>query len=166
MSDKLNLLLSSNAFSCQEKTVSELVDENISLNRKNRLLWAGLIGLSALSAFSISSCWKNAKDLESAHRENSVLKSDVSALVKKGHQIYEENIALRDYAEDAQSFALGLRPWLDENDSGCEDPNCAACKQMEKENDKKLDEFSKAMDTLNIDEKILFRLQEGWQTQR
>ena len=164
MSDKL--LKASNAVWVKEQSVSELIDENVSLNRKNRLLWAGLIGLSALSCFSISSCRKNAKDLESVQRENGVLKSDVSALVKKGHQIYEENIVLRDYAEDAQSFALGLRPWLDENDSGCEDPNCAACKKMEKENDKKLDEFSKAMDTLNIDEKILFRLQEGWQAQK
>ena len=155
-----------NTDSSKKTPVAELVDESISLNRKNHLLWASLIGLSALSAFSISSCSKNANALNQERSKNTALHATVSHFQSDAARLAFENQELKNYAEDAQSFALGLRPWLDENDSGCEDPNCAACKKMEKENEKKLDEFSKAMDTLNIDKKILFRLQEGWQAQK
>jgi len=162
MSDKLKILSASNALSVRKSPVAELLDENVSLSRKNRLLWAGLIGLSALSAFSINSCRKNANALNLERSENTALRATVSHFQSDEARLAFENQKLKNYAEDAQSFASGLRPWLDENDSGCEDPTCAACKKMEKENNKKLDEFSKAMDTLNIDEKILSRLQEGW----
>ena len=161
MSEKL--LQNSNAFSNKKKPVDELLDDNLSLNRKNRLLWAGLIGLSALSILSISSCRKNAKELDQSRLENAGLEERASHYQNDAANLALENRRLRSYAEDAHGFALGIRPWLDENDSGCEDPNCANCKKMEKENEKKLDDFSKAMETIGIDEKILARLQEGYE---
>ena len=49
------------------------------------------------------------------------------------------------------------------NEIIAEKTNCAEFKKIEKENDRKVDEFSKAMDTLNIDCDVLYRLQEGYQ---
>ena len=157
-----DLLKNSNAVWKKETSVAELVDENISLKLKNRLLWAGLVGLSAFSVLSVGSCSSNAKALNQSHLENAGLKERIVYFQKDAAGLASENQKLKAYAEDAQSFALGIRPWLDENDSGCEDPNCANCKKMEKENNQKLESFSKAMDTIGIDEKTLSRLQEGW----
>ena len=158
-----DLLKNSNALWIKERPVAELVDENVSLNLKNRLLWATLVGLSAFSVLSVSSCSSNAKALNQSCRENQDLKERIACFQKDAADLALENQGLKSYAEDAQSFALGIRPWLDENDSGCEDPNCAACKKMEQENNEKLKTFSKAMDILGIDEKILSRLQEGYE---
>lgn len=139
--------------------------ENDSLIQSNYFLKKGLVGLSILSVLSIGSCYKNAKALTEVRADNKELANRVAYFQKDSAELFSENKKLKNYADDAQNFALGIRPLLDENDFGCEDPNCIKCKKMEKENDKKLDEFSKAMDTLNLDQKVLFRLQEGWQRQ-
>ncbi|MGN0919428.1 MAG: hypothetical protein ACI4OR_01530 [Alphaproteobacteria bacterium] len=159
----MSLLESSNAILGKKTPVAELVDENVSLNRKNRFLWMGLIGLSALSALSIGSCHKTAKELNQSRLENRKLKEDVSYYQQDASKLVFENHRLKNYAEEAHGFALGIRPWLDENDFGCEDPNCPACKKMEKENEKKLKEFSKAVDTIGIDSNVLNRLQKGYE---
>lgn len=138
----------------KKEEVSELLDANLSLNRQNRLLWTGLIGLAAVSVLSINSCSKNANALSQARSEMGAVQQKVAALTA-------ENAKLKDYADTAQNFSLGIRPWYDENDFGCEDPKCAACDRMEKENKKKFVAFTNAVDTLNINPKVLERLQKG-----
>lgn len=125
-----------------------------SKNRKSHACHFLMMGFLAVSLVSTAAWLRTKQDLRNERERVSSLSSDVKELRAK-------NKNLQEYAEDARSFALGIRPLFDENDSGCEDPNCAACRKMEKENDRKLDEFSKAMNTLNIDYEKLARLQEG-----
>lgn len=142
-----------------------LKKENHSLRFQNRALKGCVLGVLALNAVLAGYSYRTACNLNKTRSENTGLQQRVTHFQKDSADLFSENQKLKNYADDAQNFALGIRPLLDENDFGCEDPNCTKCKKMEKENDKKLDEFSKAMDTLNIDEEVLSRLQEGWQRQ-
>lgn len=139
--------------------------EDAFLIQSNRFLKKGLIGLSILSVLSIGSCWKNATALTKVRANNKELTNRVAYFQKDATKVSIENQKLKNYADDAQTFALGIRPWLDEHDYECEVLNCPKCKKIKQENDQKLDDFSKAIDTLNIDEEVLSRLQEGWQRQ-
>ena len=84
--------------------VAELVDENISLNRVNRSLWVGLIGLAALGICSIGSCRKNAKNLEKANQENTTLKADLSNFKNDAVSLALENQNLKHYANEVNAF--------------------------------------------------------------
>ena len=133
-----------------------------SLKEKNALLRIMVVGLSIASALSVGSCAKNANNLRQVRSANADLKDSVRSYQKDAADKTQENEKLKEYAETAQSFALGIRPWSDENDSGCEDPNCPQCKKMEEENAQKVKNFEKACKDANINEEMLTRLQRGW----
>ena len=160
MSDRL--LRNSDSVWDKKQPIEELVDDNISLNRKNYLLRAAVIALSALSIVLYHSNSKNTKALKGVRSENASLREDVSRFQKETTRLVSENERLKAYGDEAYGFVLAIQPHLDENDLGCEDPNCAQCQKMEKENNQKLETYFKATKALNIDLKTLHRLQKGF----
>lgn len=133
------------------------------LQRKNHVLWIGLIGFAAVAAVSAGFGIGASKQ---AQRSKNICEAQAADLFRAkvaNDTLYAENQKLHAYAEEAHAFSLSIRPWLDENDSGCEKPNCADCQKMEAENAKKIKAFDKACDTANIDRARLNRLQKGFE---
>ena len=156
MSKNNNLFSVSNAMWVRKKAEKKISPNAI------RVRNAIIAGVAIFGALSFDAYRKAASELGKTRQENEALQADISRFQKDAANLALENMDLKNYAEDAQAFALSIRPWLDENDSGCEDPNCEKCRKMEKENDKKLDDFSEAMDTIGINYDALSRLQDGY----
>ncbi len=157
-----HLLKSTNALRNHVETVDGLVDENISLKGKNRLLWAGLIGLSALSALSIGSCYENAKNLENMKAENNALVQK-NILLKEKADIFEMGVALKDFEstnnnselQHYKRFIDSIEPCYPDMPDGRSEVEEA---KMEKQNEKNQQQWGDACKVLGIDPKELLRL--------
>ena len=160
MSDKL--LKASNTVWVKEQPVSELIDENVSLNRKNCLLWFGLIGLSALSVCSISSCHKNANDLEKEKAEKKTLLQE-NIVLKAKSDVFEMDAAQKDFESSNnnselqryKSFVDSIEPFYPDMPDGRSKAEKA---EMEKQNAKNQKQWDDACKVLGINPKELLRL--------
>ena len=151
---------------------TKLVDENISLNRKNHLLWVGLIGLSVLSALSVSSCRKNASDLDKANQQNKIMAGDIAHYQQEVRDLAIENFGLKTYANDAEDFVSAIHPLYPTERDGLTSLESGASmiqadSSAEKEDAKVKNEYEKACEVFGFNEKErqaqLLRLQQGWQ---
>ena len=132
---------------------TKLIDENISLNRKNHLLWAGLIGLSAVSALSIHFCHKNAKALETTRSENSALKQMVAHFQKDAADLFDKNQGLKPYKD----FVDTIEPFYPDMVNGKTE---AEEKEIEKQNLEGQKKWDDACRTMGINPVELMHLKE------
>ena len=132
---------------------TKLVDENISLNRKNHLLWAGLIGLSAVSALSISSCRSNAKALDATRSENVALTQSVTHFQKDALDLSDKNQNLKSYKDFVDSIVPFYPDMVDGRTKAEE-------KEIEKRNIAAQKKYNDACKTLEINPAELMRLKE------
>ena len=147
------LLKGSNTVWAKKQPLAELVDENISLNRKNRLLWIGLVGLSAFGALSVHSCRKAENALTQVRSENSALKQTVSYFQKDAVDLALKNQDLKPYKEFVNSIEP-FYPDMIDGKTGAEE------KEIEKQNAQGQERWNNACKTLGINPTQLFHLKE------
>lgn len=137
--------------------------ENLTDNdegRKNRLLKSALVGLSILSALSIGSCCQNKRDAAQAHSEVAVLTEKASHLQKDVSDLSSENQKLKNYAEEANKFAINIQcPYTSVDDLEHVEGDDVEAIEEEKRMKK---EYDKACKVLGIDQIVLEYLQKGY----
>ena len=142
----------------KKSPVAELVDENISLNRKNAVKSGLIVFLAVLGGYLSVSSNKKSADLEKAEKRNDALIKAAYYFQQDSQKVALENIELRRYANDAKSFANSIHaPYPDLVDGKTAEEE----KAIETKYKKELKAYDDACKVLGIDQEQLFRLQKG-----
>ncbi len=145
-------------------SIPELMTENRSLRIKNRIAYAGIIGLSAFLTLVGHHTAKTNSQLTDIENENSTLKAEVSHLQTSTSELVQKNQVLSNYATDAQKLTNSMQFYPDMPDfinSLPENEQGKALKELEIKNQKMQYEHNKTLENLGIDIDLLRSVQRG-----